>query len=137
MKRLLFILLIAIALTSCDGEGEASIEKTIVVEQIEANEINNQCNGCLQNSYSYRVKLTSHSGNVYYYTNYKHEVGDTLLSIFEITDNRDGIIKTTENKIDSLIGVNLKLTKKNEELELYNTLLIGIIKEGTNKNSGN
>lgn len=133
MKKLLFILLIAIALTSCGEAGEASIENTLVVEQIKANENATNCSGCLQNSYKYRVQLTSHSGSVYYYTNYKHEVGDTLVSIFEFANNRESIIKHREYMLDSLTTVNQKLDKKNKELELYNELLMGIIQESSKK----
>ena len=50
-----------------------------IVEQIKANEANSNCSDCLQEKYPYRVQLKTHTGSVYYYTSYKHEVGDTLL----------------------------------------------------------
>jgi len=126
-KLMLALFAIAI-LSSCGPEGDASIEQNLVVDQIEATN-NSGCQDCLESIYSYRVKLKANSGNVFYYTNYKHEVGDTLLSIFEFTDSRDGIIKTTENQRDSLLDVNEKIQKKNDELELYNSILMGIIQE--------
>jgi len=131
--KLLSVLLVAILFTSCGPEGEASIENSLVVEQVEKTVESSNCSDCLQSIYPYRVKLKTNSGSVFYYTNYKHEVGDTLLSIFEFTDSRDGIIKTTENARDSIIDVNVKLIKKNEELELYNSLLMGIIQENALK----
>lgn len=128
MKKLLFILAVTL-LASCTSAGDASVEKTLVVEQVKANEKTVNCNTCLQNEYAYRVKLKTHSGSLYYYTNYKHEVGDTLVSIFEFTDSRDVVIKMTEFKLDSVITLNFKTQRKNDELELYNQLLMGIIQE--------
>ena len=130
--KLVLALLIAVSFTSCSEVGDASIEQSLVVEQIKTNSATN-CQGCLASAYSYRVKLKTHTGNLYYYTNYKHEVGDTLLSIFEFTDSRDGIIKTREAMLDSITTVNNKTQKKNQELELYNTLLMGIIQDNALK----
>jgi hypothetical protein len=132
--KLALVLLIAVAFTSCSDEGEASIEKSLVVEQVKSTG-NSGCQSCLESAYSYRVKLKTHTGSVYYYTNYKHEVGDTLLSIFEFTDSRDGIIKTTEAKLDSVTTLNAKTQKKNAELELYNSLLMNIIQENAIKSN--
>lgn len=120
-------------LSSCGPEGDASIEQSLVVDQIEKAKKQSNCESCLQNRYSYRIKLKTNSGNVFYYTDYKHEVGDTLLSIFEFTDSRDGIIKQREAVVDSLETVNHRLSKKNDELELYNKLLMGIIQENVHK----
>ena len=100
--KLVLALLIAIVFTSCDDTGDASIEKTLVVEQVKTTENTANCSTCLTNIYKYRIKLKTNSGNVFYYTDYKHEIGDTLLSIFEFTDSRDGIIKSTEYKLDSI-----------------------------------
>jgi len=140
MKKLLFILSTVIALTSCTGVGDASVESTLVVEQVKLNEKNTNCSTCLQNNYSYRIKLKSHTGSVYYYTNYKHEIGDTLVSVFEFKDNREKIIKNKELdikniklKVDSTIEVNTNLQKKNDELSLYNELLMGIIQDNAKK----
>ena len=126
--KLLSILLLAVFFTSCSEVGDASIEQSLVVEQVKTNSATD-CQGCLASAYSYRVKLKTHTGNLYYYTNYKHEVGDTLLSIFEFTDSRDGIIKTTEALLDSVSILNTKTQKKNAELELYNSLLMNIIQD--------
>jgi hypothetical protein len=129
------ILLIGLAFTSCNS-GDAEIENTLVVEQVNTND-NPGCSDCLQSTYKYRVKLKTHSGSVSYYTDYKHEVGDTLVSIFEFTDNREGVIKKTEFIVDSLTEVNTKLQKKNDELTLYNELLMGIIQDNAKKSPAN
>jgi len=131
--KLLSIIFAALLLTSCGPEGKASIEKSLVVEQVNKNSKDVNCSDCLRSVYAYKVKLKTNSGSVYYYTDYKHEVGDTLLSIFEFTDSRDGIIKQTEYERDSIIEVNKKIQKKNDELELYNELLMGIIQDNATK----
>jgi len=131
--KLVLVLLVGLVFTSCNDVGTAEIENDLVVEKVESTKNNDQCSDCLQNSYSYRVQLKAKSGDVYYYADYKHEVGDTLLSIFEFTDSRDGIIKTTEAKLDSVITLNSKIQKNNDELELYNSLLMGIIQENALK----
>lgn len=64
MKKLLLIL--SIVLTSC---SDASITETVLVEQIN---ITNKSN------YNYEVKLKSKDVDVYYYTNVRYQVGDTL-----------------------------------------------------------
>ena len=133
--KLVLVLLAGLTMTSCGPEGEASIEKDLVVDKVETTNASNDCSTCLQNTYNYKVTLKSHTGNVYYYTDYKHEVGDTLVSIFEFTDNREGVIKKREYVIDSLSTVNNKLQNKNDELELYNSLLMGIIQDNTIKES--
>jgi len=130
----LFAVIGLLLLSSCTDEGEAAIENNLVVEQIRANEVNNQCVDCLQNNYKYRVKLESTYGTIWYYTNYKYEVGDTLISVFEFTDNREVVVKKTEMVLDSVQEANTKLHKKNEELTLYNELLMGIIQDGAKKN---
>lgn len=133
MKQFKFLsaMMIMLALVSC-GPGEAEIENTLVVEQVNTNSAS-ECSDCLESTYKYCVKLKSHSGEVYYYTNFKHEIGDTLVSIFEFTDSRESIIKKDRNLIDSLQEANVKLSKKNDELGLYNELLMGIIQENATK----
>lgn len=131
--KLVLVLLVGLTFTSCSDVGTSEIEKDLVVEKIESTKNNDQCSDCLQNSYSYRVQLQTKSGHVYYYTDYKHEVGDTLVSIFEFTDNREGVIKKNEYALDSLTFVNKKIQKKNNELELYNELLMGIIQDNVLK----
>ncbi len=125
--KFLSVLLITLALTSCN---EAEIQNALVVEQINVVE---ECTDC----YQYRVKLKTTSGVAYYLTDYKHEVGDTLVSIFEFKDNREGSFKKTELVIDSLNLLNSQLQKKNDELTLYNQILMGIIQENTKKTSEN
>ncbi len=133
MKKLLFILSVVALLTSCTSVGDASVENTLVVEQVKSNVEDKQCTSCLQNKYTYRIKLTTNSGNLYYYTNFKHEVGDTLLSIFEFTDHREKLVKNERQINDSLTEAYNKVAKKNAELTLYNELLMGIIQEDAKK----
>ncbi len=134
MKTLNLIVISLLLLTSCTDEGSAIIENTLVVERVESTVQSSDCSDCLHNNYTYIVKLKSISGSVYYYTNFKHEIGDTLVSIFEFTDNREGVVKKTEMVLDSVQEDNTKLHKKNEELTLYNELLMGIIQDGVKKN---
>ncbi len=133
MKQFKFLsaMLIMLTITSC-GPSVSEIENTLVVEQVNTNSAS-QCSDCLESLYKYCVKLKSNSGEVYYYTNFKHEIGDTLVSIFEFTDSRESIIKKDRNLIDSLQEANAKLSKKNDELGLYNELLMGIIQENATK----
>lgn len=130
MKQFKFLLVAfaAITLTSCMEESE--IEKTIMVEKVETNDKNNApCSDCPEDTYDYKIKLKSESGKVYYYTNFKHEVGDTLISIFEFKDNGEKATKAKQYEVDSLVELNKKILKKNEELETYNQILLEIIKD--------
>ncbi len=84
MKKFKFVLLaiIAMAFTSCEEEA-SRIEKILVIEQVNANDDVKEegCRNCnTSDTYKYEVKIRSYNGNTYYYTNYRHEVGDTLLT---------------------------------------------------------
>ena len=127
MKKIFYILILSALFSSCTGEGAASIEKSIVVEQVNLTKKRSDCSTCLQNSYSYRVKLKSHSGEIYYYTDFRHDVGDTLLSVFEFNDDRDMMRINFKKTQDSLIFENNKLSKKVDELLKYNEILLNII----------
>lgn len=110
---------------SCSSD--VTIENTIVVEQVDVSD---------REDFLYKVKLQnacSECGEVFYYTNYKHQVGDTLVSIFEFTDNRESLLKIERSKLDSISVENQNLNKKNKELQLYNELLMGIIQENATK----
>jgi hypothetical protein len=133
--KLVLVLLVGLVLTSCNNE-DASIEKSLVVEQVNTNG-SPGCSDCLAAKYKYRIKLKTYSGSVSYYTDYKHEIGDTLVSLYEFTDNREGVIKQGESALDSLSYVNKNLQKKNDELELYNELLMGIVQDNAIKKSSN
>lgn len=138
--KLFAILSLLTFLSSCSQP--AIVEKTLLAEQIEVN-LNSNCEDCLEKNYRYKVKLGSNSGEIYYYTNYKHEVGDTLVSSYEFFDAKENSIKQKNELIDSLINEitklqkneladslineNVKLQKKISELSLYNQLLLEII----------
>ena len=130
--KLFSIVSLIIFMSSCSEQVVSNIEKTLVVEQIEAN-LDVNCDNCLEKDYRFKVKLRSQSGEVYYYTNYKHEVGDTLISSFEFYDTKKNDVRERDNIIDSLVDVNEKLNKKNESLSLHNELLLGIIQENAVK----
>jgi hypothetical protein len=131
--KLLTTMLICVLFASCSEES--TMEDSVVVEQINSID-KTSCSNCLEGAYDYLVTLKSRTGTTYYYTNYKHEVGDTLLSIFEFTDNRDRLINSGKNVLDSIMDENVILKKKNDELGLYNSLLLDIIKNNV-KNSEN
>jgi hypothetical protein len=122
----IFIALAIVFLTSCEA---SEMSDAVVVEQVNNNDIPDDCEDC----YKYEVKLKTYKGETYYLTNYKHSVGDTLFSKTEFRDLRVKAIEVRDRKIDSLIQANSKLSKKNEELEMYNQLLIGIVKNNTTK----
>lgn len=120
----IFIALIAILITSCEA---SEMSDAVVVEQVNNNNVPEDCDDC----YKYEVKLQTYKGESYYLTNYKHSVGDTLFSKSEFRDLRLNAIESRDKRIDSLSQANAKLSKKVEELDMYNQLLIGIIKNNT------
>ncbi|MEK6828803.1 MAG: hypothetical protein AABY15_01665 [Nanoarchaeota archaeon] len=133
MKNLNLLIISLLFLTSCTDEGVSTVEKTLVVEQIEVN-AETSCENCLEKEYRYRVKINSNSGEVYYYTNYRHEVGDTLVSSFEFADASKDELKEKTYEVDSLREANRIIQKRVDQLSLHNELLIGIIQENTLKN---
>ena len=128
MKKLLFILAVTFSLSSCVSDYvDAHLNDHVVVEQIKL--ISTDTNGVS----NYQVKLQTSQGGAYYYTTYKHEAGDTLVSIFEFTDHREKLVKNERQVNDSLTEAYSKIAKKNAELTLYNELLMGIIQENAKK----
>jgi hypothetical protein len=127
--KLLLALSCLIALSSCGDSPnvDARIDNSLVVEQIKV--VSTDTNGVS----NYKVKLQTSEGAAYYYTDFKHEVGDTLTSIFEFSDNREQIIKQERATNDSLVEVNKKLVRKNDELTLYNELLMGIVQDNAKR----
>jgi len=118
MKKLLFILAITFSLLSCvDGYVDAEIYDNMVVEQIKL--VSTDTSGVSH----YKVKLATHQGGAYYYTTYRHEAGDTLVSIFEFTDHREQLLKNEKAVSDSIKNELKMVTKKNIELTLYNEML--------------
>jgi len=116
MKNIL-ILLTSLVLLSCD---DAKMSDAIVVEQI------NILNG---SSHKYEVKLKTdvNSNDVFYYTNFRHQVGDTMISFYENFENQKSsfqnqksIIQERDNQILNLTRVNDSLKK---ELEISNYYL--------------
>jgi len=114
MKKFKLILLVGLALTFC-GPSESEIEEFVVVEQVTVTEdVDKDCGGCgISSKYKYKMKFKTYSGYSYYYSDYKHEAGDTLLSskMFiqqEMEDRANLILEVKElNRVnDSLVEAN-------------------------------
>lgn len=69
------------------------MKDAVVVEQI--NILENQ-------DRKYEVKLKTDQGEAYYYTDFRHQVGDTLLSSYEYFSTKGVQISTLSRKVDSL-----------------------------------
>lgn len=115
--RVLSIALLALFMLSCE---DATIEKRVIVEKVDFSD---------RDDYKYKVTLFSSGEDVHYYTNYKHQVGDTLVSLYEFTDNREVVLKSQVRRADSLQEVVNSLQSKNKELDMYNNLLLKVIDE--------
>ena len=77
--------------------------------------------------YLYRVTIDSDmESGVTYYTNYKYEVGDSLLSPGEFNGE---LFDNQSAKVDSLTLENKRLKKDVEDLRMFNGLLIKVIKD--------
>lgn len=99
MKKLFSLFAISIILlTSCD----ASIKDAVTVEQVNIYDAE---------GYKYQVKLKSSSKeDVYYYTNERFQVGDTLLSYYQYFEGKGAESKSLKLTIDSLRN-ELKIAK--------------------------
>jgi hypothetical protein len=84
--------------------------------------------------YLYRVTIDSDMNDgVTYYTNYKYEVGDSLASIGEFNFEAKEKFVNQSMLVDSLRAQNDNLKKENQELKLFNGLLINVIKDSIKK----
>lgn len=93
MKKLIFILFaIALIMTSC---GHAKIDNAVVIEQI---------NVLDKGDYKYEVKLKTRSDetSAFYYTNYRFQVGDSLVSYYENFDKKNSQLVKLKSENDSL-----------------------------------
>jgi len=108
MKKLFAVLMIAFAMTSCVDSSK--IDDTIVVEQINIMEGQN---------HKYEVKLKTRdaeSGKVFFYTNYRFQVGDTMTVLSEYFGKKDEEIRRLKFELDSL-------KKEHEKTKYYLELL--------------
>jgi hypothetical protein len=93
MKKIVLLVFVTIMFASC---GPAKIQEAVVVEQI----------NILENKdYKYEIKLHTMQGSdasAYYYTNFRHQVGDTLLSYYEYFSGKGQQVSTLQFEVDSL-----------------------------------
>jgi len=107
MKKTILILILAITLSSCSDSS--TIENNPVVEQININSTNS--------SFKYEVffKTQSHAESSKMLTNFRYQVGDTLISYIEFFESRLRPIQ------DSLVFYKQKyfeLSKENIKLNI-------------------
>ena len=98
MKKTFYILVSTIILASC---SDASIKDAVTVEQVNIYNVE---------GYKYEVKLKSSVNDVFYYTNERFQVGDTLYSYYQYFEGKGTESRTLKLTIDSLRN-ELKITK--------------------------
>jgi hypothetical protein len=124
--KLVLVALAAMVLVSCE-EGESEIEQTLVVEQVNINggDIDKDCDQCgLKNQYKYKIKIKSNSGETYYFTDYKHEVGDTLLSSKMFVQQEVEDRAALKNEVARLQKVNDSLVEANNTMKFQYDLMV-------------
>lgn len=110
MKQFSFLILTILVLASCGR----TVHDKMYVEKVEDSG---------NSDYLYRVIIDSDvADGISYYTNHKYEVGDTLASIGEFNSIHSYMI-------DSLRVQNDNLKKENDDLRLFNGLLMKIVKD--------
>lgn len=118
MKKLLSIFAASILLASCSSR--ADIEEAVVVEQIN---IKNDGN------YKYEVKLKTRpmeggeGGEAYYHTNFRFQVGDTLVSYYQNFDMKSKELIAAKNEIQDLKAKNDSLDKELKSCKYYLQIL--------------
>lgn len=113
MKTIL-ILLTGLILMSC---AEAKINDAVVVEQINILDPGS--------SHKYEVTLKSSNRTVFYYTNFRHQVGDTLISYYEFFENKKGNLEDKNLQIKNLTREKDSIKKELEFSNYYLRLLQG------------
>lgn len=94
MKKIAITLMMASMLASCTTHT-AEISDSVVVEQINVLEGKSH-------KYEVKFKTTSTSCSAYYYTNFRHQVGDTLISYYEFFQSKNKEYANLSRKVDSL-----------------------------------
>jgi len=112
MKKILLILTLAITLTSC--RDSSTIESNPVVSQININSGNS--------AYKYEVffKTQTQSEDSRMLTNFRYQVGDTLISFYEYFESR---LKPTQDSLKVYMQRNLEMSKENTNLKTYSKYL--------------
>lgn len=93
MKKLFLLPILSVFLFSCVNKAE--LDESVVVEQINILEGQNF-------KYEIKLKTAPNSGDAYYYTNFRHQVGDTLVSYYEFFEGKDREVKRLRKTKDSL-----------------------------------
>ena len=84
--------------------------------------------------YLYKVTIDSDlSDGIAYYTNYKYEVGDTLASIGEFNFEAKEKFVNQSTLVDSLRFQNKNLKKENDDLRMFNGLLMKVVRDSIKK----
>jgi hypothetical protein len=109
MKKYLAIIAVSALTISCMSDP-AKVDDSIVVEQI--NILEGQTH-----KYEVKIKTRKESTPVYYYTDYRHQVGDTMAVLAEFFGKKDEEIKLLKFQRDSL---RKELDKTKYYLELLN-----------------
>lgn len=113
MKKLhLVIALLSSILFSCGDP--AKIDKNPIIEQV--NLLGPESN----TKYEVKLRTQVNSKNTYMYTNFKYQVGDTLISFMEYFESR---LKPVTDSLSSYKLQNEKLLKENEGLRTYTKFL--------------
>ena len=95
MKKLFGIIAIATILTSC---SDANINDAVVVERIDVLENTEGQN----HKYKVKLKTSSLGSDAFYYTDYRFQVGDSLISYYEYFDKNNSEIARLKKENDSL-----------------------------------
>ncbi len=106
MKQLIILFSFVVLLSSC--RDSSTIENNPVVEQININ---------VNAKYKYSVKLnTSDISDAYMLTDFRYQVGDTLISYFEYFETR---LKPTQDSLKLYKEKTAILEKENISLKTY------------------
>lgn len=128
MKRVIFLCLSVALLSSCVHENDAEIIESVVVEQVNVlpeSDKNCEKQTCdPEDIYRYKIKLQTSDGTAYYYTNYKHEVGDTLMASEIFIQHEVAERSELKEEIKRLQRTNDSLTESNITMQFQYDLML-------------
>jgi len=126
MKQFKFLLVAIAPLVFASSCVEKThVEEVHVVEQVNVVEKPSpDCSGCgIENRYKYNMKIKTYSGTAYFYSNYKHEVGDTLLSSKMFIQQEVEERSRLKNEVIRLQALNDSLIKSNNTMKFQYELM--------------